>query len=74
LGGIASTGFEKSKEGFNTGVEKVKELANDANSILVKDVGGLMENVNEKMPEVKEQAVGFGTKIVNWFKKIFGSN
>ena len=42
LSGLASSGMEKGKEGFNVGVEKVRELAKDANEILAKgkeDVG-----------------------------------
>ncbi len=77
LSGLASSGMEKGKEGFNVGVEKVRELARDANEILAKskeDVGELIEGVNGKMPEVKEKAAGFGNRIFNWFKSIFGSN
>lgn len=75
IGGIASSGLEKGKDGFNAGVGRVKELFfNDQESQLAdlnKIAADTVEAINENVPEVKEKSVGFGKKVVNWFKNLF---
>ncbi len=57
LSGLASSGLEKSEEGFNKGVEKVRGMVNDANEILTKakeDVGEWIEDATEILAKGKK--------------------